>query len=43
MWVKLKSYYNFDVVLKFYLFLAVLGLCHYMEDFSSCGEWELLS
>ena len=43
MWVKLNSYYNFDVVLKFYLFLAVLGLCRYMEAFSSCGEWGLLS
>ena len=25
------------------LFLAVLGLCGYMQAFSSCGEWGLLS
>ena len=34
MWVKLKSYYSFVAVLKFYLFLATLGLCCYMEAFS---------
>ena len=29
--------------LKITLFLAVLGLCCYVQAFSSCGEWGLLS
>ena len=27
----------------FYLFLAKLCLCFYVQAFSSCGEWHLLS
>ena len=37
MWVKLKSYYSFVAVLKFYLFLAMLGLCCYMEALLVAG------
>ena len=32
----------FILFFKFYLFLAVLGLCCCARAFSSCGEWGLL-
>ena len=35
--------YFFKKIYLPYLFLAVFGLCCYVQAFSSCSEWELLS
>ena len=39
---KFRATLLFVYFLKFYLFLAALGLCCCARAFSSCGEWGLL-